>query len=237
MPYHPTSKSGARPGRVPGGAPIYAATALAIAAMGAIGMTASDAIMSAVSAHGSRHPVVKEERRYIRSHTVKPDSPETYGGPFELTDHNGRTVTDKTLHGKWALLFFGYTGCREACPLGLEHITRSLELLGPDAEKIQPLFIDVGMEPPDRKGLAQFVSNFHPSILGLTGTRAQTFEIVRHYKIRREYMATNYSKKEFGPRIDHTTYIFLVDPSGKTRGYYHHALSPEQMADFIRKHL
>lgn len=188
-------------------------------------------------AHGSRHPVIKEERRYILTHTVKPDSPETYGGPFELTDHTGRTVTDKTFHGKWALYFFGYTGCREACPLGLEHITRSLELLGPMAGKIQPLFVDVGMEPPDRKGLAQFVSNFHPSLLGLTGTRAQTFEIVRHYKIRREYMATNFSKKEFGPRIDHTTYIFLVDPDGKTRGYYHHALAPEKMAEFIRQHM
>lgn len=189
------------------------------------------------SAHGSRHPVIKEERRYIRTHTLQPDTPESYGGPFELTDHNGRTVTDRTFHGKWSLLFFGYTGCREACPLGLENITQSLDLLGADANSIQPLFIDVGLEAADRKGLAQFVSNFHPSILGLAGTRAQTFDIVRHYKIRREYMGTNYSKKEFGPRIDHTTYIFLVDPTGKTRGYYHHALTPAQMADFIRKHL
>lgn len=189
------------------------------------------------SAHGSRHPVIKEERRYIRTHSVSPDAPESYGGAFELTDHNGRAVTDKTFQGKWTLYFFGYTGCREACPLGLENITRSLELLGADSEKIQPLFIDVGMEAPDRKGLAQFVSNFHPNILGLSGTRAQTFDIVRLYKIRREYMATNYSKKEFGPRIDHTTYIFLVDPNGKTRGYYHHALAPDQMAEFIRKHM
>jgi cytochrome oxidase Cu insertion factor (SCO1/SenC/PrrC family) len=50
-------------------------------------------------------------------------------------------------------------------------------------------------------------------------------------------MATNFSKKEFGPRIDHTTYIFLVDPEGKTRGYYHHALAPEKMAEFIRQHI
>ncbi len=212
-----------------------AATVLAsalLAVLSAAGVTSAPA-----SAHGSRHPVIKEERRYIRTHSVSPDTPESYGGPFELTDHNGRAVTDKTFHGKWTLYFFGYTGCREACPLGLENITRSLELIGPESEKIQPLFIDVGMEAPDRKGLAQFVSNFHPNILGLSGTRAQTFEIVRLYKIRREYMGTNYSKKEFGPRIDHTTYIFLVDPSGKTRGYYHHALAPDQMAAFIRKHM
>lgn len=210
---------------------------LATAGVVASALVAGVATTAPASAHGSRHPVIKEERRYIRTHSLQPDTPESYGGPFELTDHNGRTVTDKTFHGQWSLYFFGYTGCREACPLGLENITQSLELMGTDADKIQPLFIDVGMEAPDRKGLAQFLSNFHPRLLGLAGTRAQTFDIVRHYKIRREYMATNYSKKEFGPRIDHTTYIFLVDPAGRTRGYYHHALEPKQMADFIRKHL
>lgn len=228
---HPRGKTWAR---LAMGAPL-----VALASVGSLLPTLflGVATTGPASAHGSRHPVIKEERRYIRTHSVSPDAPETYGGPFELTDHNGRVVTDRTFHGKWTLYFFGYTGCREACPLGLENITRSLELLGPDSEKIQPLFIDVGMEAPDRKGLAQFVANFHPSILGLSGTRAQTFEIVRLYKIRREYMATNYSKKEFGPRIDHTTYIFLVDPNGKTRGYYHHALAPDQMAAFIRTHM
>lgn len=101
-----------------------------------VSMLAGIATPTPTSAHGSRHPVIKEERRYIRTHTLAPDTPETYGGPYELTDHNGRVVTDKTFHGKWAIYFFGYTGCREACPLGLEHITQSLELLGPDAEKI-----------------------------------------------------------------------------------------------------
>ena len=219
--------------------PAVAVASLSMLMLSALsaGLAVTLATTETASAHGSRHPVIKEERRYIRTHTLQPDTPESYGGPFELTDHNGRTVTDKTFHGKWSLYFFGYTGCREACPLGLENITQSLELLGPEAKNIQPLFIDVGMEAPDRKGLAQFVANFHPSILGLAGTRAQTFDIVRHYKIRREYMGTNYSKKEFGPQIDHTTYIFLVDPAGKTRGYYHHALTPAQMADFIREHL
>lgn len=188
-------------------------------------------------AHGSRYPILKEDSKIIRSHTVKPDDPSELGGPFTMTDHTGRVVTDQTFHGQWSLFFFGYTGCREACPLGLEHITQALQLMGTDGDRIQPVFIDVGMEPPDKKGLAQFVSNFHPRLLGLAGTRAQTYEIVRHYKIRREYMATNYSKKEFGPRIDHTTYIFMVDPQGRTRGYFHHALPPDQMVTFIRKHL
>jgi len=188
-------------------------------------------------AHGSRYPLAKEEQRLLRSYTLKPNDPQMLGGAFEMTDHNGRAVTDRTFHGKWALFFFGYTGCREACPLGLEHITQTLERLGPDGEKIQPVFVDVGMEAPDLKGLKQFLSHFHPRFLGLAGTRAQTFDIVRAYKIRREYMATNYSKKEVGPRIDHTTYIFLVDAEGKTRGYFHHAMPPDEMAAFIKKHI
>ncbi len=195
------------------------------------------AARSPAMGHGSRHPIVKEEQKFIRTHTIQPNDPQTLGGPYEMADHTGRVVTDKTFRGSWVLYFFGYTSCREACPLGLEHITRALEAMGADADRIQPVFVDIGMEAPDRKGIAQFLSNFHPRLIGLAGTRAQTFEIVRLYKIRREYMATNYSKKEFGPRIDHTSYFFLADPEGNTRGYFHHALPPEQMAAFIRKHL
>lgn len=195
------------------------------------------AAASPAAAHGSRHPIVKEEQRFIRTYTLKPNEPQSLGGAYELTDHTGRAVTDKTFHGRWVIYFFGYTSCREACPLGLEHITQALDAMGADADKIQPVFVDIGMEPPDQKGLAQFLKNFHPRLVGLAGTRAQTFDIVRLYKIRREYMATNYSKKEFGPRIDHTSYFFLADPEGNTRGYFHHALPPDQMVAFIRQHL
>ena len=80
-------------------------------------------------------------------------------------------------------MFFGFLGCREACPIGLDKLTPMLAALGPDAANVQPVFVDVSMDKEDLKGLAQWVSNFHPSLVGLTGTRAERFEIVRLFKV------------------------------------------------------
>jgi protein SCO1/2 len=115
-------------------------------------------------------------------------------------------------------------------------MTAALEALGEEADHVQPLFVDVSMEEPDVTGLAQFVSNFHPKLVGLTGTRTQTFAAVRNFKVRREYAMTNYSSKETGLRLNHTTYFYLVDPKGLTRAYFYHNLEPERMALTMRLH-
>ena len=190
------------------------------------------------AAHDSHRGVVLEETQSSR-HVYRrdPPPPHTLGGSFELMDHTGNAVTSSSYPGKWLLINFGYTGCREACPTGLVNMAAALDALGPDAERIQPLFIDVSMEEPDIKGLAQFVGNFHPRLIGLTGTRKQTFDVVRAFKVRREYAMTNYSAKETGPRINHTTYLYLVDPQGVTRAYFYHDLAPEGMAATMRSHL
>jgi protein SCO1 len=192
----------------------------------------------AVLAHDGRIGSVSVPRDAIpHGEPYKPPAPHTLGGPFELIDHTGRTVTDRTFRGSWMLIFFGFTACREACPDGLLTMTKALEAMGPDADRVQPLFIDFSMEEPDIKGLEQFVGNFHPRLIGLTGTRAQTFAVVRQFKVRREYAMMNYSSKETGPRINHTTHFYLVDPNGKMRAYFYHNLSPEKMAAVIRQHV
>jgi cytochrome oxidase Cu insertion factor (SCO1/SenC/PrrC family) len=164
-------------------------------------------------------------------------APHTLGGPFELMDHTGQKVTDATYAGKWRLMFFGFAACREACPDALLTLTHALDRMGADADRIQPLFVDVGMGEPDPKGLANLLGNFHPSIVGLTGTRAQTFDVVRKFRVRREYSMNNYSSKETGRRLNHTTHFFLVDPEGSTQAYFSHRLTPEQMIAAIRRHL
>jgi cytochrome oxidase Cu insertion factor (SCO1/SenC/PrrC family) len=187
--------------------------------------------------HKHRDQAKAEGQQANPSNGYNPPAPHTLGGPFSMIDHTGRTVTEGTYRGSWMLLFFGYTGCREACPTGLVSMGQALEALGADAERLQPLFVDFSMEEPDVEGLAQFVSNFHPKLVGLTGTRAQTFHIVKQFKVRREYSMTNYSSKETGPRINHTTYFYLVDPEGKTRAYFYHDLASAQMAEAIQRHL
>lgn len=201
-----------------------------------VGVSGWMAITCTAHAHGGHGAIVKE------TYTAAPGEggyrlpdPASLGGRFELIDQEGRTVTDRTFRGKWMLIFFGFTGCREACPVGLDRMTAALEDLGEEADDIQPLFVDVSLEKPDPKGLAQFVSNFHPRLIGLAATRKQNFHITRIFKVRREYGHEGWSEKETGPRLDHSTYFYLIDPEGKTRTYFYHGLSPEKIAAILRK--
>lgn len=193
------------------------------------------AVAPPAAAHsGHKHPVIREESVAVPAPGYKAPEPHTLGGAFELVDHSGKTVTQAAWPGKTMVLFFGYAGCRESCPTALDNLTRALELMGQDAAKVQPLFVDIDMQGPDLKALAQFVSNFHPSIVGLTGSRKQVFHMLRLYKVRREYGHGGMSKRETGPRIDHTTYVFVVGSNGVAKRYFYHNLPPEQMAQHIR---
>jgi protein SCO1/2 len=204
----------------------------------AVALTGFLGLLTPASAHeGHHHAAAGEMEASPQVYVKAPPPPETLGRPFELVDHHGRTVTNESYRGKWLLIFFGFTGCREACPTGLVNMGAALDALGKEAERVQPLFVDVSMEEPDPTGLAQFVSNFHPGLVGLTGTRAQTFATVRDFKIRREYAMANYSSKETGPRINHTTYFYLVDPEGVTRAFFDHDLAPERMALMVGLHM
>lgn len=208
----------------------FGATALLVVAQGLIAP-------AVLGDERHRDHVHGETAASKQGYQSEPPRPQTIGRPFELMDHNGKTVTNASYPGKWLVLFFGFAGCREACPTGLDNLSAAMDALGSDADQIQPLFVDVSMEKPDIAGLAQFVSNFHPKLVGLTGTRAQTFAVVRDFKVRRSYAMMNYSSKETGPRLNHTTYFFLVDPEGVTRAYFYHNIAPEEMAETISSHL
>ncbi len=204
----------------------------AIAAMTLWAFGAAD-----VSAHQGRGQLMHETAAARPADPAYvPPAPETLGGPFELVDHTGRKVTDATFRGNWVLMFFGFAGCREACPIGLESITQTMETLGEASAKVQPLFVDLDFAGPDLTGLAQFVGHFHPKLLGLTGNRRQMYAMLRNFQVRREIKHAVQGAKETGPRIDHTAYIYVIDPAGKTRSYFHHSLPPAEMAAHMKRY-
>jgi cytochrome oxidase Cu insertion factor (SCO1/SenC/PrrC family) len=210
----------------------FAAITLAVALV-AVAIASGEA-----TAHQGRGLMVQEGVITARPDpTYQPPPPETLGGPFELTDHTGRKVTHETWRGKWMVMFFGFAGCREACPVALDRMTQALEDLGPAAANIQPLFVDLDFAGPDLPALAQFVSHFHPRLVGLTGNRRQMYSMLRLYQVRREIKHRAQGKKETGPRIDHSTYFFLVDPDGKTRTYFHHSKTPAEMVAHMKRYL
>lgn len=199
---------------------------------------AAVAIAPASGHDRTSHGVLMDE-----TDTAAPDpayrgpDPATLGGDWDLVDSDGKPVTNKTWRGKWMMVFFGFAECREICPGALMTMTEALDLMGDEGDAIQPLFVDFSMEEPDLLALKQFTSNFHPRLIGLTGDRRQTFEAVRKFKVRREYMMTNFSSKETGPRIDHTTYVYVIDPEGLTRGYFIEALPAQEWVKELRYHM
>jgi len=75
--------------------------------------------------------------------SVTTSGPAAIGGPFTLVSTNGQHVSNQTYRGKWVLIYFGYTFCPDACPTALSNVSVALEKLGPDASKLQPLFVTV----------------------------------------------------------------------------------------------
>ena len=91
------------------------------------------------------------------------------GGPFALTDHNGKRVTDKDFGGKHKLVFFGYTYCPDICPAELQVMSAAMDNLGDKAKDVTPVFITVDPERDTVEQMKSYVENFHPSLVGLTG--------------------------------------------------------------------
>jgi protein SCO1 len=142
------------------------------------------------------------------------------GGPFSLTDTDGRPVTDATYRGRWMLVYFGYAYCPDICPTELQTISTVLDQLGPDAVKIAPLFITVDPQRDTAQALAQYVKLFDSRLIGLTGTPDQTAQAAKAYRV---YAAKVTSKGLENYLIDHTSFVYLMDPDGKLRTVF----SPE----------
>lgn len=138
------------------------------------------------------------------------------GGPFTLTDQDGRQVTDQQFDGQYRLVYFGFTYCPDVCPVDLQSIgqaMRELEKSDPEiAARVQPIFISVDPERDKPAVLKQYVSAFHPRLIGLTGTPEQIADVAKKYGIF-------YSKEENPGSTDymvnHARMALLFGPKGE----------------------
>ena len=156
------------------------------------------------------------------------------GGPFELTDQTGHRRTDADFRGKLVVLYFGYTYCPDVCPTELQSISLALDKLGPMAEAVQPLFITVDPERDTPARLADFVSSFHPRLIGLTGSLAEIRKTAIAYKT---FFAKNSAAAPGDYSVDHTGFIYLVGKDGRYLGFLPPGLAPDAIADAIRTRL
>jgi protein SCO1 len=137
------------------------------------------------------------------------------GGPFSLTDQNGRQVSDKDFAGKYRLVYFGFTYCPDVCPVDLQLIGQALRTIEKGdpglAANVQPIFISVDPQRDTPPVLKQFVTAFHPRLIGLTGTDAQIADVAKRYGVY-------YSKQGDGGAdymVDHSRVALLFGPKGE----------------------
>jgi cytochrome oxidase Cu insertion factor (SCO1/SenC/PrrC family) len=156
------------------------------------------------------------------------------GGPFELIDQTGHRRGDADFRGKLVVLYFGYTYCPDVCPTELQSISLALDKLGAAAETVQPLFITVDPERDTPARLADFVSSFHPRLIGLTGSLAEIRKTAIAY---RTFFAKNDSTRPDEYSVDHSGFIYLVGKDGRYLGFLPPGLAPDAIADAIRARL
>ena len=158
------------------------------------------------------------------------------GGPFTLIDQNGRQVTDKQFDGRYRLVYFGFTYCPDVCPVDLQSIgqaMRQLEKNDPEvAARVQPIFISVDPERDTPAVLKQYVSAFHPRLIGLTGTPEQIADVAKKYGIF-------YQKQENAGAsdymVDHLRIALLFGPKGEPIAILPHDKGADAMAAELKR--
>ena len=156
-----------------------------------------------------------------------------WGHGFELTDHHGQRRTLADFRGKVVLLFFGYTGCPDMCPTTLALLAGTMKELGPDADRVQGLFVTVDPKRDTAQLLAQYVPAFSATFLGLYADEATTQRTVRDFK---GYFHANAPKEDGSYTVDHSAQVYVFDPAGRIRLFIQPTeATPESVAHDVRR--
>ncbi len=160
---------------------------------------------------------------------------EPIGGAFALTDHTGRARTDRDFRGKYLLVYFGFTFCPDVCPTDLQAIGLAMDQLGPRADMVQPLFVTLDPARDTVQQLAQYVPLFHPRLIGLTADEAAVSSAAEAYRVY--FKRVPFEKSGVDYTVDHSAFVYLVDPAGKYLGFFPPGTPAERMVEMIKPHL
>lgn len=157
------------------------------------------------------------------------------GGPFQLTDHTGRKVSDADYRGRYMLIFFGYTFCPDVCPTTLATVTAAMDKLPPaSTKKLVPIFVSIDPERDTVEVMKDYVNAFSPDIVGLTGTPEEVAKVAKVFKV---YAAKVKSDSPEHYTVDHSAILYLMGPDGKFVAHFTHGVSPDDLAAGLKKHL
>lgn len=151
------------------------------------------------------------------------------GGPFTLIDETGQTVTDRDVITEPSLIYFGFTFCPDVCPIDSARNAAATDILAERGIDVTPIFItvDPGRDTPEVVGA--YTDNFHPDMIGLTGTDAQIDEAAKAYRVV-------YSRADDDPEfylMNHSVFTYFVTPDEGFVDFFRRETGPEEMADRV----
>src|SRR5437764_3999975 len=159
-------------------------------------------------------------------------APAAIGGPFQLTDQAGATVTEKDLQGRPTLIFFGFTHCPDVCPTSLFEISEILRAMGQDANKVNAWFISVDPERDNAAAMKDYLSSFDPHLKGLTGNPEAVAKVISSYRV----FSRKVPLKDGDYTMDHTALIYLMDKDGRFVAPFNLKRSPEDAATDLKRY-
>ncbi len=154
------------------------------------------------------------------------------GDDLRLADPEGRTRTLGEFRGKATVVVFGYTQCPDVCPTTMADIAAAVKKLGPDAKRVQVVFVTVDPQRDTAELLREYVPAFDPAFIGLRGDPAQTQRVTKDFHV---YAQQRPGKTPDTYTVDHTAQSFVFDPQGRIRLVFGYGMTPEAMASDLRK--
>lgn len=158
------------------------------------------------------------------------------GGSFDLIDHTGKPKTSADFYGKWLLLYFGFTHCPDICPDEMEKMAKVYDDLKEERktskhiDDILPLFITVDPERDGVSQVAEYIKEFHPEMVGLTGKEDKIKEACKAFRV---YFSAGPRDDDEDYIVDHTIIIYLIDPEGQFVDYYGQSKTAEQIKNSV----
>jgi cytochrome oxidase Cu insertion factor (SCO1/SenC/PrrC family) len=186
-------------------------------------------------------------------HAYAPLDPASLGGSFVLRDPAGRMVASQNLRGRWTFLYIGYSRCTDTCPVALPVIVAAAKDLNAAGIAARAVFVDIEPPPasirPRNPGLAAsetahhdplrqqaamdaIIKRFGPSLLVLTGSRSQLQAVTAAFQIQREHAPPR--PREIGHSINHSSFVFAMNPKGEVVRYFSHNASPDDLVKAAR---
>ncbi|KAI8814299.1 SCO1/SenC-domain-containing protein, partial [Cladochytrium replicatum] len=182
-----------------------------------------------------------EKRRAAAERERKEEEGSSYGrplvgGPFSLVNHEGRPVTDIDFRGKYLLLYFGYTFCPDVCPEELEKMAKVVDSLGIpdfDGNSLAPIFISCDPKRDSVESIGEYIHEFHPKFIGLTGTHQQIKWVAKKYRLYYSSPPKAVDDDETDYLVDHSIFFYLISPNGEYLGHFGRTETAESVTEKI----